>query len=836
MLPSLRRALPLLALLFLCIVVLAPALSTGYCCDDAGNSLIAGMLKYYGRSFWQQVWVRTQEEALLNGRFRPLVWLEVFGTFHLIPSLLAYKGIVVALVALGVWSFHLLLRQLEVPRSFSLLAALTAIGLFQFRLYHDPILGYNGMLPLLFLKLVVSLIAFLRYLDSGRFRWLALSIVSYALCILAYEISYLFCAFHLVIAFARNRRIRHALASSWPVVATAVVHCVATSVLYQGRGSNSYAVSSDPSAFLVALGIQLWAALPLSYWWCDPASLFGGGFTSYWSPGSTLLFSAAFAMAWYYSHGLKKDGHYPVLLWASLGVLLWFLPAVLIAVLPGYQSILYWGVGYVPVYLQHYGVALLLMSAWAALCIRLPRVATVARPAVALLVAGTVAMTFSTNEAVARKYAQVKAVRMCYEQAFQTGLLEPVHDGATMLLTSYYPWWHGGGVRSHTKYFYCQQAGKRVTTVDLTDIRWDPGSGAGRRSSDTPASGLDYQQLARDDLFAIGDRCQESPLACVWAGPLDGVCVDSLESEPCVGIRRGRIYVQGDLLRDLAGAPLAVLGEEILDLRVQAGSTLPASRRTQRCPAKTILRGDDWALLEFAFSEQAVDFASIRVTDGSAACNTTTVAAERSETRGKQEIVGDWSEKAGRFCSVAGGLRAYSAEPSLAVRPGEARTDTTVRVSVALPPKIDCFAGPVARYHGPGDDNMYVAALVRKDSSRQLQIWRGFQHRWILLASRSAYDNAGTLIFQVQGPKLHLTFENLTYEIEETRLCFRINRTNLTATDHAIASCGLVGVRASRGSFLDWHHSDEAALAAQSPSGGPRPLPGSESLAVTQTH
>src|SRR5450759_4273210 len=60
---------------------------------------------------------------------------------------------------------------------------------FQFRLYHDPILSFSGMLPV-FLSVLFSALIFLsRHLDGGHVRHLILSVIFFNLTLYFYELS-----------------------------------------------------------------------------------------------------------------------------------------------------------------------------------------------------------------------------------------------------------------------------------------------------------------------------------------------------------------------------------------------------------------------------------------------------------------------------------------------------------------------------------------------------------------------------------------------------------------------------------------------------------------------
>ena len=60
----------------------------------------------------------------------------------------------------------------------------------QFRIYHDPMTGYYGLMQMMFAELMISLIWLLKYLDGGK-RYLAGSLVFYLIGLMSYECSIL---------------------------------------------------------------------------------------------------------------------------------------------------------------------------------------------------------------------------------------------------------------------------------------------------------------------------------------------------------------------------------------------------------------------------------------------------------------------------------------------------------------------------------------------------------------------------------------------------------------------------------------------------------------------
>ena len=78
----------LLAILALAVLQLSPLAATGYVSDDAGNSLIRGILRYHDYSLAGYCYAQGRTWVCDVARFFPLIWPQVYGTFYLFPNLL----------------------------------------------------------------------------------------------------------------------------------------------------------------------------------------------------------------------------------------------------------------------------------------------------------------------------------------------------------------------------------------------------------------------------------------------------------------------------------------------------------------------------------------------------------------------------------------------------------------------------------------------------------------------------------------------------------------------------------------------------------------------------
>jgi hypothetical protein len=246
------------------------------------------------------------------------------------------------------------------------------------------------------------------------------------------------------------------------------------------------------------------------------------------------------------------------------------LPALPISLSPKYQTelalpVLGFGVGYLPVYAQYFGVALLLLAG-AMLGWRL-----LERPAVAagaaLLVALIVGHTYAANLALVRNlYAWERGIRDNLEGALATGLLDEVPEGATVLLDNPHGMWHhdcpfrkfaalgSSALMNFGEYFYYLHSGKKVHVV----VHGSPNS---------PSALLDGKvHEVRDALFAPRRGfvllIQRNSLSTPWTD--DVRLYFHGDSNPSSFLLRGQRASGHSLAEDVA---ISIRGSDLVVLR-----------------------------------------------------------------------------------------------------------------------------------------------------------------------------------------------------------------------------------------------------------------------------
>ena len=331
--------------------------------------------------------------------------------------MVAYKVVQLGLTVAASLAVAVLLRSIGVSIARVALVLLVATVAFQLRVGTDPILAFTGLMQSVVIETALSLACFQRWLRTGN-RWsLAAAVALFLLVCLTYESAYLFSVFHLVLALrARRPDWRRAAGAALPFVGISIAFLAVASY---GRArspmgtAGPYAVHFDVAAILRTLGEQLFAGLPLSYVAKAPGDvpfLPHRELVTEMSLPATLIGLAVVVAA---IGLLALDRRRPpavavgspsLVVGIVGGLLLWLAAAAPIALAHRYQVELRWGLGHIPVFIEHYGVALLFVSAglWALARLRL---------ALALGRALTVAAAFALGLAAAVTYgANVKLV------------------------------------------------------------------------------------------------------------------------------------------------------------------------------------------------------------------------------------------------------------------------------------------------------------------------------------------------------------------------------------------------------------------------------------------
>ena len=562
---------------------LFPLLRSGYLSDDATNSFTGGYLALEHRTLWQHTFYYMNQWIQSIGRFFPLAWYG-YAVFVWIGSLFVYKLTILFVVLLDIFLFTWLLKRLFANDRIVKLFLLLVTVCIQFRNYHDPILSFAFLLPLVFFYTLVSLLLFDSYLSRPRILTLFGSTFFYAVSLLTYEITYVFFIFHLLLLAYRSReRVTRTLLKAWPFIVSAGLAVLLSLWLRQGKEHGSYEMVLSVPRYLSTFAKQFLSAFPLSY------SLrllvqakHRAAFLTNITLSDLLLTFLFFSLYLKFSAAvaLKTVRQYFFLLILAGALLV--LPASIVAISPKVQAELRWGLGYLPVFIQLFGAALLLVTVVSFLSRgretgrwnRLPSLG------LGLLLSFAVLVTLQNNRQVVEETnAAFRYPRELIGQALQRGLTADIPEQSRLLLNN------GSDTPWDNKYYFFTQYERAYEVVSLRD----------RATVPVPAEAssdhiLTYRSVPPSDGYA-------------FTSPVGADCYRALD---CYSTGPVRLYVQAE-----TDAPF------FLTVRARpSASAVSTDILITSDHLRLLQTGNGWRLYELAGVEQ-LDALSISLTFGS---------------------------------------------------------------------------------------------------------------------------------------------------------------------------------------------------------------------------
>lgn len=473
---------------------LLPLLSSGYYSDDLISSTLRGQLQLRGVSFVESVIAQNRAWVVLNGRLFPVHLLTLNAISYVSYDLPVYKALLLSLNVINVLLFGYLLFLHTGHRSTSCLGMLLLPTLFQFRLYHDPILSFFGMMQIFVAFLLAAMIFLYKYLEHERRTYLLLSLLLYNLCLYYYEVSIPLLLVFVTIVMWKRPSLKDRLALSSPYSLSVAVALAAMLTVRTLRD-----VASAPYPGIVfnfqmkpivkTFALQLYASLPLTYYTGNPSHLFRHDVRSFvanvaWSDLSVLILLVSLYLA-LRSRPLAVQG-IPMLF--VLGSMLMICPSLLVSMSLKYQGDLgdlsARGMGYIPVYVEYYGTALLITGCLllALQTLRSERMSRVGDAALLLVMGMVVLVNVQSNRMVVEKAnVDLHYRRTALTRALADHILADVPDGAQLYILDEYTFdpypWVAGVKRWATTYPWKSEAlvylyaRKRVHIVGDLDLR-----------------------------------------------------------------------------------------------------------------------------------------------------------------------------------------------------------------------------------------------------------------------------------------------------------------------------------------------------------------------------
>lgn len=256
-------------LIIISIYFLYPLLQSGYVSDDAYNSMIRGSILEKETSFFKYVLDLNWGWLSNSGRLYPIEHFSQTFIFYFIKNLFLFKCLKLLLILFSIYYFRLNIIEFTNSKLLGNICILFLIVFFQFRQWHDPILGFAILIPLVCFFLFSSLYYYQAYLRINKKNYLYKSILLYICLLLTYEISYPLIILFIVIYYFKSNSFNNISSTLKYHFIIFLLVILITIYFRLNVGEKSYP-SLDQSfsilEFLKALGVQIFSGLSFSYY------------------------------------------------------------------------------------------------------------------------------------------------------------------------------------------------------------------------------------------------------------------------------------------------------------------------------------------------------------------------------------------------------------------------------------------------------------------------------------------------------------------------------------------------------------------------------------------
>ncbi|MBA2652458.1 MAG: hypothetical protein H0U73_09370 [Tatlockia sp.] len=369
----------------------------------------------------------------LYGNSRLLLsFFPIYGFFYLFKGNTEISRLVdISFVLINIATVIYLLRLVRIPWRSIGCFVLILISLFQIRPCYDPIASYAVLFKLLAFAITISLILLVKWQQTGRTSYLAISNLIILISLFCYELNILYypIAVVTILTAPYAKRLKNLLITILPLVLYITCVCLIRSYntnLYPGTTFGS--LRGMPITYLKQLVGSFPGSFYLMYGHNDYH--FSVLIKALISSKIAWLIAALSLLCSYFIVGFQtNEKSHPEVSKGLIATALVFvvLTPFLIAFSLKYQLELMWGLPYLPVYYQYFGLALLLALSLQRLMIK--------RQQLVLIVIVPLFSLYTTLNWISNKNEMAKHESFYTEpihslgRALDKGLLDVVRDG-----------------------------------------------------------------------------------------------------------------------------------------------------------------------------------------------------------------------------------------------------------------------------------------------------------------------------------------------------------------------------------------------------------------------
>lgn len=349
---------------FSTIIILWPILRSPFSGDDTFDSMIPMQLRFSGQSKWSYISSYVSNWSNNEGRFFPMAAITGVTSHSLFTGRTEYKIVQLIVVLISLFIFALFVSKLFKNVFAGIFAVLILSTCLQMRAQYDPLFQFSLQQPFLMTVISGSLLLFVYGLRSEGNWKLLISATLYLVALLTYESSLLIWPIFLLLALIERPRgfVKPAIISATPVVVVGLnLLRLRSKVTTTSAG---YTSNFEYGALTKTFGKQAIGSLPMSYSELNtppflqsfPNHLHFGSIWWLLSVGiSVLLVFLLLPRVISSSHKLNIG----VVL---CGLVLWFVPALVVAQTVRWQNEVVLGNAYITWFQGSFGVSLIVIG------------------------------------------------------------------------------------------------------------------------------------------------------------------------------------------------------------------------------------------------------------------------------------------------------------------------------------------------------------------------------------------------------------------------------------------------------------------------------------------
>ena len=424
-----------------------PILQSPFSADDTFDSFVPMQMRFSGTSYWHTVRSISENWSTTQGRFFPGAVAIGVLSHVLFPGREEYKIAQLCFAMLALFMFAFFVKVLTKNIYASLLAVLIVIVSLQFRAQYDGLFQFSLQQPSIIILFFLSTTCFVIGQRNNQWRYILLSALLYLGVMLVYETTLLFWPLFALVGFIeRPKRKWWYLSSSAVMPFLVALNLLRLRQVATGT-TDGYTSNFSFEPLSLTFLKQSIGTLPLSYSSIRPPK-FLETFPSYidlWSPKWWLVTVCIVIVAVNSLMHLPKLNQRTIGCMALLGLLIWFVPAFVVAQTTRWQEELILGNTYITSFQGVFGFSILLLAGCLLVTqdhLRIPKaILTSLFTSVVLLIVLAGSSVLGNNSRVIEQYKPGYLwPRESFESSIEAGVFGNVSkDSKVLALTA--EWW-----------------------------------------------------------------------------------------------------------------------------------------------------------------------------------------------------------------------------------------------------------------------------------------------------------------------------------------------------------------------------------------------------------